>query len=90
MFGLSKYRNMFGEPNTGVHRTRFLGVAIVDVLATLVGGVLLGLFLNFAVYRQPFHWNWILYSTASLFLLGIAFHRVFDVRTTVDRFLFSG
>ena len=33
---LSKYKNALGEPKKGIHSYRFMGVAIVDVLMTIL------------------------------------------------------
>lgn len=79
MFDLCKYRNVFGEPGKGAHKYRFMNVAIIDVLFTII-----------AVYIicQFTLWNfWI--TLAGAFILGIFFHRLFCVRTTVDKLLFS-
>jgi len=32
---LCKYKDIFGKPNTGAHKYRFLGVAIIDVILTI-------------------------------------------------------
>jgi fatty acid desaturase len=77
-FGLCQYKNMFGEPNTGVHSYRVLNLAITDVSMTIVGALLLAYF---------FKWNMV-YTVAGAFLFGIVLHRLFCVRTTVDKFLF--
>lgn len=70
---------MFGEPNQGVHALRFLNIAVVDVFSTLLGAYLLHYFTGW-----PLVW-----TLVGLFVLGIILHRVFCVRTTVDRFLFG-
>jgi fatty acid desaturase len=75
---LYKYKNIFGEPKTGVHKYRFMSLAIVDVIMTLIGA---GLF-SYA-FKTPY-WLTILI----FFLSGIALHRLFSVRTTVDKVLF--
>ncbi len=72
-----KYKNSLGIPNEGVHKHRF-GVAVFDVGGTIV----IGLVLSFL-----FKWNTILTITV-LFILGIILHRLFCVRTTVDKILF--
>ena len=78
MLNLCKYSGIFGEPGTGVHRYRLFGVAIVDVVMTIIGGFLISW-----VSGWPF---WIV--LAVLFLSGIFLHRLFCVRTTVDKLLF--
>ena len=75
---LCKYKNALGVPNKGIHSYRFMGVAIADVIMTLIGAYLIskGFKLNFV------------YTSISLFLLGIVLHRLFCVRTTLDKLLF--
>ena len=77
---LSKYSTMLGEPGKGIH-THVFGVAIADVVMTVVAAGLLHL----AWPRYSF-WLWLV----GLFLLGILLHRLFGVRTVVDRWLFAG
>lgn len=78
MNGLCKYRNALGVPSTGVHSLRIGGIAVVDVVMTLVGAYILAYYA-----RASFAW-----TAAGLFLLGIVLHRLFCVRTTIDRLLF--
>lgn len=75
---LCKYKNMFGEPNKGIHSYRVLDVAIVDVLFTII----LALFISYVI-KQSF---WLILLI--LFIIGIISHRLFCVRTTVDKILF--
>jgi len=37
----SKYKNIFGSPNTGVHQHRFGNIAIVDYIFSIVVAVIL-------------------------------------------------
>jgi uncharacterized membrane protein len=75
---LCKYKDIIGKPNTGVHKYRFLGVAIIDVIVTIIGGYLIAIF-----FKLP-----ILYTIIGLFILGIIAHRLFCVRTTIYKLLF--
>lgn len=78
MLGLCKYKNAFGEPNTGLRKYRIFDIAILDTAVVIVIGYLISWFLK---------WNlWI--TLGSLFLLGIFAHRIFCVRTGVDKLLF--
>ena len=82
-FNLCKYRNALGVPGKGVHSVRLGGVAVggvavVDVLLTIVGAYVIARWA-----RVSFAW-----TAAGLFLLGIILHRMFCVRTTIDRLLF--
>jgi hypothetical protein len=69
---------MFGKPGTGAHSYRILNVAIVDVTFTIVGAAVFSYFTKY-----PF-----LYVLGGFFLFGIVCHRLFCVRTTVDKALF--
>jgi hypothetical protein len=75
---LCKYRNALGVPGKGAHSIRLGGVAIVDVMMTLVGAYIIA---HYA--RASLAW-----TVAGLFLLGIILHRLFCVRTTIDKLLF--
>jgi len=85
---MCKYKNIFGEINTGVHSIRVFNIAIFDVLSTILVGVLL---------HQYIIVEWLKMSSSIklwmvlvvLFALGILLHRLFCVRTTVDKLLFN-
>ena len=76
---LCKYKNALGEPKKGIHSYRLFGVAIVDVIMTIIASFILSY-----LFRYSF-----LFTTISLFALGIILHRLFCVRTTIDILLFS-
>jgi len=78
MFGLCKYKNALGVPDQGIHSYRLFGVAIADVIMTIIGAYIIS---------WIFNWKFI-YTLVSLFLLGIVLHRLFCVRTTIDKLLF--
>ena len=93
---LSKYKDIFGKPNEGVHSYRFLNLALVDIIVTIIFGILIGLILNKIDDSKSqnknlrfsiFSFN-IIKIIVLLFLLGIVLHRLFCVRTTIDRLLF--
>jgi len=77
---LCPYKDIFGKVGEGVHSYRVANIAIVDVMMTIVGAFIL-------------HFLYPKYSVLSiaivLFLLGIILHRLFCVRTTIDRLLFN-
>lgn len=77
-----KYKNIFGKPNTGAHSYRIANIAIVDVLATVLGAFLISYF-----YKLQFHTVLIV-----LFLLGVFLHWLFCVETAFSKlkFLNSG
>ena len=76
--GLCKYKNALGEPKKGIHSYRLFGVAIADVIMTLIGAVIISYFVGYSF----------LYVAIFLFVLGIILHRLFCVRTTLDKLLF--
>lgn len=80
MQALCPYRNLLGKIGEGVHAYRIANIAIVDVILTILGAALLHMV--FPSYR-------FLTILVVLFLLGIILHRLFCVRTTVDRILFG-
>lgn len=73
-----QYSDIFGLPGQGVHKFRFLGIAIVDTLLTIFAAALISM-----IFQLNFFLVLII-----LFLLGIIIHRLFCVRTTIDRLLF--
>lgn len=78
---LAKYKNLFGEPgtNVGMRKYRIFGIAVFDTLIVLFCAFLLSI-----IDGYPF---WI--NAIGLFLLGIIVHRLFCVRTAVDKILFT-
>jgi hypothetical protein len=69
---------MLGEPNKGIHSYRLFGVAIADVIMTIIAAAII------AYFRKQSFISVLLF----LFLLGIVLHRIFCVRTTIDKLLF--
>ena len=75
---LCKNKNLLGVPNKGIHSYRFMGVAIADVIMTIICAILISFFLKKSL----------VYTCITLFILGIILHRLFCVRTTIDKLLF--
>jgi len=72
-----EYKDRLGVPNQGAH-THYFGVAIFDLFLTiLLSEVIVYLF------HTP---RWI--TLFSVLLTGVVVHRLFCVRTTVDKYLF--
>ena len=78
MVDLCKYKYILGKPGQGIHSYRLFNLAIMDVIMTIIGSYIISYF-----FKLPF-----LYVTIFLFCLGIFLHRIFCVRTTVDKLLF--
>ena len=79
MIDLCKYKDVLGEPSKGVHSFRIFNIAIVDVLLTIIAAYILSIFTNYKF----------IYSLIFMFILGIISHRLFCVRTTIDKLLFD-
>lgn len=76
---LCRYSKLFGNPGEGIHKYRFMGISILDVLVTII----IAIFIAW-VMKWP-----LLYTIIGFFLLGILVHRMFCVRTAVDKLLFG-
>jgi hypothetical protein len=75
------YSEIFGKVKEGVHSYRIFDVAIIDVVMTMIGAY----FLQKTFLKKYGYYEVLL----GLFLLGIILHRLFCVRTTIDKLLFS-
>jgi hypothetical protein len=75
-----EYQNLLGKVGEGIHSYRIFNIAIVDVLITLFLAYIINIFVS------DYSFFFIL---TLLFLLGIILHRLFCVRTTIDKLLFS-
>ena len=74
-------QKIFGPIGEGIHSYRVFDIAILDVLFTIIGAYLIH---RFVFSDIPF--CQVLFG---LFLLGIVLHRIFCVRTTVDKWIFG-
>jgi len=78
IMNLAAYKDVLGIPGTGVHSYRLFGIAIVDVIFTILAAIIIAYFSKSNFVK----------ILLSLFLLGILLHRLFYVRTTIDKMLF--
>lgn len=74
-----QYKNIFGEPNKGIHAIRVADFAVVDILLTILASIFIKWIFKVSL----------IYSLIALFLLSIVMHRLFCVRTKVDRLIFG-
>lgn len=77
---LCQYKDILGKPGQGVHSYRIFNIAYLDVLFTIIGAYIIYLFfpkINYFVIL------------ILLFILGIILHKIFCVRTTIDKYLFK-
>jgi fatty acid desaturase len=72
---LCQYRHIFGKEKEGLHSYRFMDIAIVDVLLTFIGALLIAYW---------FKVNIILFFIF-LIILGTLIHYIFCVETTITK-----
>ena len=76
---LCKYKDVFGEPRKGVHAIRIADFAVVDVILTVLGAILIAKTLNVNVIA----------TIAILFIIAIVTHKAFCVDTKLNQLLFG-
>ena len=76
---LCRYKDIFGRPREGAHAYRIFDIAVVDVAATVVVAFIIARIFGLVFWK----------SLIALFLVGIISHRMFCVRTTVDKLVFA-
>ena len=76
---LCKYKNLFGKPGEGLRKYRILDIAIYDTSIVIIIGILFSYFTGYNIWL----------TLAVLFVSGIILHRMFCVRTGVDKLLFT-
>ena len=81
MWKLCKYKNALGVPGKGIHSYRICNLAIVDIIFTLLGARIL----QILIFPEIEY----LYILGGLFLLSIILHRMFCVKTTIDKLIFG-
>ena len=81
MWYFCKYKDALGEPKKALHSYRVFDIAVVDVLFTF----LLAKFIQYYLMEE---WDFLLILVCC-FAVGIILHRVFCVKTTIDKLLFS-
>ena len=73
------YKNILGKVGTGLHSYRLFNLAVIDILLTIL--------LAYLIYVVMPRYNFFI-ILVGVFLLGIILHRLFCVRTTIDKLLF--
>ena len=73
-----QYKDIFGKPNEGVHSIRFMDIAIVDLVMTIIGALLLAKYLNI---------DFIIVFIV-LMVLALILHKLFCVDTTLTKLVF--
>jgi hypothetical protein len=75
---LCKYKNLFGKPGEGLRQYRIFDIAIYDTIVVILIGILLSWVTKINI--------WVVLIV--LFISGIIAHRLFCVRTGIDKILF--
>jgi len=75
---LCKYKNLFGKPNEGLRQFRIFDIALYDTIIVILIGILFSWFTKINI--------WVVLIV--LFISGIVAHRLFCVRTGIDKLLF--
>jgi hypothetical protein len=75
---LCKYKDILGKPNEGIRKYRIFDIAIFDTLVVIIFSYFIAKFLN---------WSF-LFTAVLIFIIGIIAHRLFCVRTGLDKKLF--
>lgn len=80
MFGLEKFKDIFGKPGEGAHRLRepFFGTALIDWLGTLL--------LAYSLKKMGIGYG-LITNTALLFVIAQVLHYIFGVQTTFIKFI---
>ena len=73
-----QYKKIFGDPGTGLHSYRIFDIAMADLIMTIIGAYLISYYFKYSF----------LYTLLALLLVGIFSHKLFCVRTTIDKLLF--
>ena len=75
---LCKYKSLFGNPGEGLRKYRIFNIAILDTAVVLIIGIAFSYFTGYTLWK----------TLVVLFISGIIVHRLFCVRTGVDKLLF--
>jgi fatty acid desaturase len=76
---LCKYKNLFGKPGEGLRKYRIFDIAIYDTAVVIIIGIIISYFSGYNIWL----------TLAVLFISGIIVHRIFCVRSGVDKLLFT-
>ena len=77
----SKLNQIFGKEKEGMHAYRIFDIAYIDVIITLI----VAFFIQKAFCPKTEYYKVLLFY----FIFGIIIHRIFDIRTTIDRLIFE-
>lgn len=81
MLNFPIYKDSLGKPKEGIHSIRYMNIAMADVFFTIILAIIIQYFI--------FPKTQFLIILIFLFIFGIFIHRIFCVRTTVDKLIFG-
>ena len=73
----SKYSEIFGKQNEGVHSSRFLDVATIDYFLSILGAIVISFFTKIPLVL----------TTIIVLVLGIILHMLFGINTSAVKYL---
>jgi hypothetical protein len=73
-----QHKDLFGKPREGIRKYRLFDIALYDTIVVLIIGVFIAWFTKINI--------WMIWLV--LFISGIVGHRLFCVRTGIDKLLF--
>ncbi len=74
---LSQYKNAFGIPSEGLHKYRFMNIAIVDFILSIILACVITYFTEIPLVL----------TTISVLITGIISHMLFGVETNTVKYL---
>tara|TARA_B100000902_G_C27123227_1_gene819761 strand:- start:347 stop:592 length:246 start_codon:yes stop_codon:yes gene_type:complete len=80
MWYFCKYKDSLGKPGEGLHSYRVFNLSVLDILFTF----LLAKVVQYYIMEETEFIIVLIYC----FIVGIIIHRIFCVRTTIDKLLF--
>ncbi len=83
----AKHSDIFGKPNEGAHSYRVLDIAVVDTVATAGLAIVMSYVISY--FNNQSVGILFIIIFLSLILLGILFHRLFCVNTTINKLIFG-
>ena len=72
---LCQYRHIFGKEKEGLHSYRIMDIAIMDVLLTFIGALLIAYYFKLNI----------IFVFIFLIILGTIIHYIFCVETTITK-----
>jgi hypothetical protein len=80
--GLCQFKDAFGKPGEGAHKTRIFGVAAVDLLLTVAIAIVIGLWRKWGIGKIALFF-------IGLMVLSVLVHKAFCVKTALTQKIFK-